>query len=344
MLAKTIIAAGAILVSSLSFATENNEHLHGRPSTICYPAIAALQEPTTEANLTPYDPFKYLEPDTYSAIPTQVEPTTTAIAMWFLKAIAIELGNKIFEKHFGDPKRGLTEKDFERIDKIIRQALRDDAKRVIDDCVYNLQYNNKLIAGKGWDESLAREIYSTSTAVFNNIKRFPHIPSRIAMFPSAQFVGSMQLALGQELIKRNLIQDELFTRIQTGMADSVQGYLDETAHLVDFDSKDVYDFHSRHWICGKEKEHLCYEVRGKVWGQPMGNIWKKCEILDEDGSECMEEYDRESWKIAYWMNTRVINLNMQRLTMRESLESGPYTHIDEWKKSILSTPLREPAQ
>lgn len=343
MLLKASIVSVTLLVSGFAQASDSLD-LHGRPADICYPALQALQTPTTEENLTRHDPFKdtYLEPE-FNALPSSFEPTTAAIAMWFLKIIAIEIGNKVFEKYFGSAKRGLTEKDFQRIDQIVRQALREDAMRKIDDCLYNLQYNNKLIAGDGWDEQMAKEIFTTSTAIFNNIKRFDHFFSRVALFPSAELIGSMQLALGQELIKRKAIPDTLFTRVRDNMADSVDEYLSATNFLVDPRDKRTYHLASSSNMCSNDKrDALCFRIYSKIWGEVFVNIpFGVCVI--EDGKtkqQCVAEYERKRDETIDKMHDKLFEFEGKRKTISSPESGGPATDIYGWKKAIQDTPLR----
>lgn len=341
MLFKASIVSAALLVSGFAQASDSLD-LHGRPADICYPALQALQTPTTDENLTLHDPFNdaYLEPE-FSAIPSSLEPTTAAIAMWFLKIIAVEIGNKIFEKHFGGAKKGLTEKDFQRIDQIVRQALREDAMRKIDDCLYNLQYNNKLIAGDGWDEQMAKEIYTTSTAIFNNIKRFDHMFSRVALFPSAELIGSMQLALGQELIKRKAIPDTLFTRVRDNMAGSVDEYLSSTWFLVDPNDRRTYTLSTSSRDCNTDaNDYFCYNIFGKIWGQDIATIMKRCEIYLKTRQQCVDEYEKELEETKSKMQAKLFAFDRKRKTISSPESGGPATDIYGWRKAIQETPLR----
>lgn len=183
----------ALLVGKIGFAD------------ICVPAFNALQEKTTPENLTSYEDLKsiYGIDDNYIA-EDSVEPLTMALAIAAAKGLGNEIGVKIFNSIFGPngPRKGLTEADFKRIAAIIKEALREDAKRKIGNCIVDIQRAGELLLAS-WDKQTAVDVVNSAASIINNISRFDHEPSRIALMPSAILLGTIQAAVTQDLIKNS---------------------------------------------------------------------------------------------------------------------------------------------
>lgn len=347
---QSVLLAGAVLVSSLAQATpaERPEML---PSTVCYPAVAALQEPTTEDNLTPYDPFTSVDDQLYleDSLYPDAEPTTIALATIILKEIGKVVGTKIYESIFRDgSKQTLTKADFDRIAQIVKEALRDDAKRKLNECVINLQDTNKFLATT-WDKDIAMDAYTTSQAVVSNIAHFDHLWSRLGMMPSAFLISSLNMGLTQELLKRDSSKSDSFfegtkdrsakilTRVINKHAEKLLNESDQWVRFISGTGK----------VCGSEGEGYCFSVHAKFWGKTYYYHSERCPLYPE-GQEYCDARFQEHLTFAKARFVEEVN-KMYKLVYGdwEPLKCRPCStdkrEYTENVKRILALPARQPA-
>lgn len=291
---KTILMAGTMLVSSLAQATpaKRPDRL---PSDVCFETLRTLETPTTEDNLTPYDPFTAVDDQLYlddSAYPVP-EPTTMAMVTIILQELGKVIGNKIYQEIFRDgSKTTLTKADFKRIKEIVKEALREEAKDDLNECMINLQETHKFLSS-AWDHAIAIDTYTTSHAVVTAIVNFDHLWSRLGMMQSAFFITSLNMGLTQELLKRDASKtDAFFEGTRSRATKSILGGVRKHEHLLDAKDLWVKNISASGKVCGKEKEHFCISVTGTYWGKRYYHHSEKCPAYDEGQEYCDERFER----------------------------------------------------
>lgn len=335
---KTILVAGAVLTSSVAQAMPE-EML---PSTVCFPAIQALQEPTTEANLTPYDPFNHIETSVDDGLMPDVEPTATGMAILVLKEIAKVVGTKIYEQIFRDgAKRTLTKADFERISQIVKEALREDAKRKINNCVISIQETSRELA-TSWDQHIATDLYTTSGAVIDTIYHFDHLYSKIALLPSAMLIGSLRAGVAQELLVRDASKtDEFFHMGVKRLTSGSKDYLEETYNKL-LDPKNPFVRTIRHsWRrCGNVKvgHAYCWSVKAIFWGKLMHGYGDRCEKLID---ECKEDFRAAKSEATF--DFLFEEAKMRLGVYHIKYEGSEKVHsVQKWQEALNKLPARQP--
>lgn len=237
--------------------------------SVCVPALKTLEEPTTDANLTPYDPFRdeRLAPDP-RLMPSIPEPTTMGVVTYLLRALAMDVGNRIFEKYFKKVKSGLVEADFERIAKIVKDALREDAKRKTESCLQAIQMAHRKISGPRFIRSRALKIDETTTAILAGIENFDHDFTRAALMGAGTAAAAMQLGLVQEMGKRMVeIDAEYFAMTKSDTVGFMKDYLKRMdKSYLDPTNPEVFrtSFKTR---TSNSQDELRYEFRGYLWNQ-----------------------------------------------------------------------------
>lgn len=340
MRTKSILLAGAILASPLAKA-ETRE----LPSTVCVPALQALQEPTTEDNLTPYDPFnRFNDTDIHldeANIPN-VEPTTTGMAVIILKEIGKVVGTKIYEAIFRDgAKRTLTKADFDRISEIVKEALRDDAKRKINSCVISIQNTAKELAAN-WDAHLAMDAHSTAGSIIDTIYNFDHLYSKVALVPSAMLIGSLRAGIAQEFLIRDASKTDAFFKMGVDRllkgSEIYKAQVD--SELLDHEKPSVRDGRQSFTRCGNEKvgHAYCIDFVRYFWGKMVVNINERCEESKED---CRSRWVNLHFRwddIYFW----VAHESLREAVYHENLkdEKAPEGVI-AWEKLLKATPARQ---
>lgn len=340
MRTKSILLAGAILASPLAQADTRE-----LPSTVCVPALQALQEPTTEDNLTPYDPFnRFNDTDIHldeANIPN-VEPTTSAMAVIILKEIGKVVGTKIYEAIFRDgAKKTLTKADFDRISEIVKEALRDDAKRKINSCVISLQNTAKELA-VSWDAHLAMDAHSTAGSIIDTIYHFDHLYSKVALVPSAMLIGSLRAGIAQEFLIRDTSKTDAFFHmgVERLLDGSTRYKKTVDSDLLDHKKPSVRDGRQSFRRCGNEKvgHAYCIDFVRYFWGKRVVNINERCEKSEED---CKVRWVNLHFK---WDD---INFWVAHETLREAVyhEDPVFEEAPEgviaWEKQLKATPARQ---
>lgn len=344
---QSLIVAGAVLVSTLAQATPA-ERPAELPSTVCYPAIAALQEPTTEANLTPYDPFNTIEDRLYAdGVYPEVEPATMAIVTIILKEIAKVVGTKIYEGIFKDgSKKSLTKADFDRIAQIVKEALREDAKRKLNDCIINLQDTHRFLAAT-WEQDIAIDTFTTSQAVVSNIANFDHIWSRLGMVPSAFLVSSLNMGLAQEFLKRDASKTDTFFEATRGRA-----YDKISTTIIKHDEKLLNE--SDPWVksiggggqkCGSENEGYCFSTYSKGWGRQLFYHYERCPRYPKGQEYCDKRFEEYLEKARMAFVVAKFDMHEAVYGKVEEIDCGicvRYREYEENLKRIKALPARQP--
>lgn len=268
------LMALAVFSSSSYGAQDSKDPFISKLDSICVPALKTLAEPTTPANLTPLaelddggDNGAMFERDP-DPDPLPPPVTTMGVVTYLLRAIALEVGNRIFEQYFKKIKSGLVEEDFKRIAQIVADALREDAKRKTENCLVAIQAAHRKISGDKFIASRAVRLDETTSAILIGIDNFDHDYTRMALMGGGIAAATMQLGLVQEMGKRMTEINKSY--FEMTKSDSVQfinayakqmtkKYLDETnpeVYRTKFETREVNDH-----------DELKYNYWGHLWGK-----------------------------------------------------------------------------
>lgn len=338
--------ATSLLLSSSVFAADKP-----LTSTVCVPALRALDEPTTDENLTYPDAFtpEALEfsDDNH---PDQVGATAGSIAIILIQVIGEEIGTAILKEIFPNgAMQRLTLKDLENIKKIVREALREDAIRKIDDCVYDIQQTNLKMVGEGFQRDIAIDLLTTTDSMYNKMIRFKHMESKLALLPSAMMLGSLNLGLMQEMHKHGVVNEALFENNRRLMQREASDYLKLALEELNADSWEdmperIYrkqvDLKKSFWCGDRDDDFRCLTVQS--WH------WEKLAFEQRD-RRCAIDKKRGRYKECGALKKELLGMSSQQfidelIDVRHAIY-GQRTHddkgVDFWIEKVKVVPLKK---